>query len=203
MKMIESSDGIERKGLVFSLMTSLKQICNHPVQFLKNGSPQPDNSGKTERLMEIIDETYDNQEKILIFSQYTQMGELLVEMIKTHRGASPLFFHGGLSRDKRDAMVDAFQTNPQNDIMIVSLKAGGTGLNLTAANNVVHYDLWWNPAVENQDRPPSAGCIAWLSMCRFARPRTSWNGWNGFVSSSWQPTMRRAAQNARRSACKM
>lgn len=174
MKMIESSDGIERKGLVFSLMTGLKQICNHLVQFLKDGSPQPDSSGKTGRLLEILDEIYDNQEKILIFSQYTQMGELLMEMIKNHRGAPPLFFYGGLSRDKRDATVDAFQTDPQHNIMIVSLKAGGTGLNLTAANHVVHYDLWWNPAVENQatDRAYRIGQTKTVNVYRFITQNT-------------------------------
>src|SRR5258708_5732911 len=102
------------------------------------------------------------------------MGELLSTMIQAHRGTPPLFFHGGLSRDKRDVMVNAFQTNPQNDIMIVSLKAGGTGLNLTAANHVIHYDLWWNPAVENQatDRVYRIGQTKTVNVYRFITQNT-------------------------------
>ena len=147
---VEDSEGIARKGLVLKLITSLKQICNHPAQFSKSKKMSVDESGKMEVLVNILENILDNDEKVLIFSQYVQMGEILKELIERHFDEEVLFFHGQLSRKKRDEMIDKFQNGDENRIMVLSLKAGGTGLNLTAAQNVIHYDLWWNPAVENQ-----------------------------------------------------
>jgi SNF2 family DNA or RNA helicase len=150
MKVIEESEGIERKGLIFKLITSLKQICNHPAHFSKKGNADKSLSGKAERLIELTEKILNVREKALIFTQYREMGDLLAQIIGSEHGEEALFFHGGLTRKKRDAMVDSFQGDGTHNIMIVSLKAGGTGLNLTSASNVVHYDLWWNPAVEEQ-----------------------------------------------------
>ena len=147
---VEGSEGISRKGLILKLITSLKQICNHPAQFSKSDKMSVDESGKMEVLINILETILDNDEKVIIFTQYVQMGEILKKLIEKHHNQEVLFFSGSLSRKKRDEMVDKFQNNPENKIMVLSLKAGGTGLNLTAAQNVIHYDLWWNPAVENQ-----------------------------------------------------
>ncbi|MCU7490563.1 MAG: DEAD/DEAH box helicase [Ignavibacteria bacterium] len=147
---IKGSEGISRKGLILKMITSLKQICNHPVQFTKSGSPEVNYSGKSEKLIELLLRIIDSKEKALIFTQYKEMGELLVKMLRSHLQVNTLFFHGSLPRIKRDKMVAEFQAGDKADVMIISLKAGGTGLNLTGASNVIHYDLWWNPAVENQ-----------------------------------------------------
>jgi SNF2 family DNA or RNA helicase/uncharacterized Zn finger protein len=148
---ISGSEGISRKGLILSMINSLKQICNHPSQYTKLGSALISQSGKTELLEEIlceIDET--SSEKIIIFTQYTEMGNILVDLLEERFHCDIPFLHGALSRKKRDEIVNDFQTKFSTRILLVSLKAGGTGLNLTAANHVIHYDLWWNPAVETQ-----------------------------------------------------
>jgi SNF2 family DNA or RNA helicase len=151
MKEIEKSEGIARKGLVFKLITSLKQICNHPVLYSKKGRAQKEHSGKAEKVLSILESIISGGEKALVFTQYKEMGELLVDMIKENLQVEALFFHGGLPRKKRDEIVEKFQNNSgSSPVMLISLKAGGTGLNLTAATNVIHYDLWWNPAVEEQ-----------------------------------------------------
>ncbi len=151
MKTIEQSETpIERAGLVFKLMTGIKQICNHPAHYVKQGVAKVDDSGKTMLLLELLQTIEQSQQKVIIFTQYTQMGELLVSLLNEKLGYTPLFFHGSLSRNVRDELVNRFQEIPQERVMILSLKAGGTGLNLTAANHVIHYDLWWNPAVEAQ-----------------------------------------------------
>lgn len=150
MAAIESSEGIERKGLIFKLITNLKQLCNHPSNYTKQKDCDPNLSGKATKLISLLREILINKEKVIIFTQYTEMGDILQEMISRELLQQALFFHGGISRKKRDQMVEDFQTKPENKIIIISLKAGGTGLNLTAANHVIHYDLWWNPAVENQ-----------------------------------------------------
>lgn len=150
LETIRNSVGMERRGLIFQMITRLKQICNHPVQYAKNGTPGKSASGKAERVLELLGSILDAHEKALVFTQYREMGDLLVEMIQAEFRHAPLFFHGGVARLKRDRMVADFQESPTHKIMIVSLKAGGAGLNLTAANHVIHYDLWWNPAVENQ-----------------------------------------------------
>jgi len=150
LKDIQSSEGIERKGLIFKLITALKQICNHPAHFANQGSVSSDLSGKAAKTMDTLRGILENGEKALIFTQYREMGNLLVQMIQDELDTTALFFHGGLHRAKRDEMVQTFQEDRHSRLMILSLKAGGTGLNLTAASNVIHYDLWWNPAVENQ-----------------------------------------------------
>ncbi len=146
----ESDDNISRQGLVLKMITALKQVCNHPIQYLKKGNAEIDDSGKTQLLINLLENIDDNHEKTLIFTQYKEMGELLVKIIEQKFGHKPIFLHGGCTRKQRDKMVDDFQNLPQIRTFILSLKAGGTGLNLTAASNVIHYDLWWNPAVESQ-----------------------------------------------------
>lgn len=150
MKVISTTDGINRRGNIFKLITSLKQICNHPVHYQKMGTPNRMDSGKTDKLLSILESVVDNGEKALVFTQYKQMGDILTQVLDRELNQNALFFHGALSREKREETIDQFQNNDKNKIMILSLKAGGTGLNLTAATNVIHYDLWWNPAVEEQ-----------------------------------------------------
>ncbi len=150
LKKIEKSAGIERRGLVLQLIMMLKQICNHPAQYLKKGPAQPQLSGKTPLLLDLLKQSLENDGKTLIFTQFREMGELLVPMIRDRFGITPAFLHGGVPRSARDLMVEDFQTKPSHPILLLSLKAGGTGLNLTAAGQVIHYDLWWNPAVEAQ-----------------------------------------------------
>ncbi|AGL03321.1 SNF2-related protein [Desulfoscipio gibsoniae] len=151
MSEIEQSEGITRKGMVFKLITSLKQICNHPVQYSKKGKVTRQHSGKAAKALDLLEQIAAAGEKTLVFTQYKEMGELLVELIRDELQIDALFFHGGVSRQKRDAMVEEFQKDKDAaPVMVVSLKAGGTGLNLTAATHVIHYDLWWNPAVEDQ-----------------------------------------------------
>lgn len=147
----EDNQSTARKGLILKLMMSLKQVCNHPYQYLKKGDVKPEVSGKAKRVFELLDEIIlENNEKTLIFTQYKEMGNLLSDWIEERYGRRPLFLHGGTSRKQRDEMVDDFQNNHATNVFILSLKAGGTGLNLTAASSVIHYDLWWNPAVEAQ-----------------------------------------------------
>jgi uncharacterized Zn finger protein/superfamily II DNA or RNA helicase len=150
LRAIEDKEGIARRGLVLKLMTALKQIGNHPHQYLKRGSEAPALSGKATLLLNLLETIYANHEKVLIFTQYREMGELLKQFIQQAFGQEPLFLHGGTSRADRDEMVEQFQKNRSDHTFILSLKAGGTGLNLTQANHVIHYDLWWNPAVEAQ-----------------------------------------------------
>jgi len=147
---ISNSEGIARRGLVFKLMTSLKQICNHPVHYTKKGTVVKEHSGKAEMAISLLEKIVSAREKVLLFTQYKEMGNLLVQLIQTELQITPLFFHGSLTRKKREIMIEDFQNGNVSPIMIISLKAGGTGLNLTAATNVIHYDLWWNPAVEAQ-----------------------------------------------------
>jgi SNF2 family DNA or RNA helicase len=147
---VENSDGIKRQAQVLTLLNSLKQICNHPSHFLKKEEAEPSLSGKTEMLFHLLDNIYEAGEKTLIFSQYAEMGILLSRMISQHYGKKAAFLHGTTSLLQREKMVEDFQNQPDIDTFILSLKAGGTGLNLTAAANVIHYDLWWNPAAETQ-----------------------------------------------------
>jgi SNF2 family DNA or RNA helicase len=139
-----------RQGLVLQMILALKQVCNHPAQFLKNGENNPSLSGKTELLFNKLDSIVESNEKVLIFTQFTEMAKLLEQFIEERYGNKPLYYHGGCSLHQRKDMVERFQTNHADKIFLLSLKAAGTGLNLTAANHVIHYDLWWNPAVESQ-----------------------------------------------------
>lgn len=148
---ITDSEGIERKGLILSSLVKLKQICNHPAHFTKDRQNLVERSGKLKRVTEIIAELKENKEHVLVFSQFTEMGEILKEYFQNHFGEEVFFLHGKLSRKKRDHMIDRFQNDPHApSIFILSLKAGGTGITLTRANHVIHFDRWWNPAVENQ-----------------------------------------------------
>jgi superfamily II DNA or RNA helicase len=142
--------GMQRRGLVLKLIMALKQVCNHPSQYLKTKDPSPGLSGKAGMLLDMLDTILENNEKVLIFTQFREMGLILQEMIRDRFGTGSMFLHGGVPRKKRDAMVDRFQNDAGEKIFLLSLKAGGTGLNLTAASHVIHYDLWWNPAVESQ-----------------------------------------------------
>jgi SNF2 family DNA or RNA helicase len=148
---LQSSEGIQRKGLILATLSKLKQVCNHPAQFLGDGSAIAGRSGKLARLTEMLEEVLEVNERALIFTQFAEMGKLLQQHLQANFGNEALFLHGGVTKQKRDRMVERFQrANGGPSIFILSLKAGGTGLNLTAANHVFHFDRWWNPAVENQ-----------------------------------------------------
>lgn len=150
MEKISSFSGINRRGNIFKLITALKQICNHPYQFLKSGEMSRELSGKMDKCISTVQSILDNGEKTLIFTQYKEMGEILCKVIAEECNTEPLFFHGSLTVPQREDLINRFQNEEDAKIMILSLKAGGTGLNLTSATNVIHYDLWWNPAVEDQ-----------------------------------------------------
>jgi non-specific serine/threonine protein kinase len=145
---------MRRRGLVLATLTRLKQICNHPAQFLAAGGDEPGRllgrSGKLDRFDELVTELLEADERALIFTQYREMGELLVTHLAQTHEIRATFLHGGLSRSIRDQMVADFQSGDGPPLQVVSLKAGGTGLNLTSASRVIHYDRWWNPAVEDQ-----------------------------------------------------
>ncbi len=147
---IEASEGIERRGLVLATMTKLKQVCNHPAQFLHDGTRLAGRSGKLERLDEILDEVIPAGEKALLFTQYASFGAMLRAHLSGRFGREVAFLHGGVAKAARDDLVARFQAAGGPPIFVLSLKAGGTGLTLTAANHVVHVDRWWNPAVEDQ-----------------------------------------------------
>ncbi|MEN1990185.1 DEAD/DEAH box helicase [Paenibacillus hubeiensis] len=149
---LDGRGGIARKGIVLSSLTKLKQICDHPVLIDSQRKDHAKNeaSGKMERLLELIDAIRDNGESALIFTQYVAMGELLVSRLAQRYEEEPYFLHGGVSKAQRDEMVDTFQKGGGPSLFVLSLRAGGVGLNLTRASHVIHYDRWWNPAVENQ-----------------------------------------------------
>lgn len=150
MEKISGITGVNRRGNIFKLITALKQICNHPHQFLKAGEMSKELSGKMEKCVSLVQNIIDNNEKSLIFTQYKEMGDILCKILNDECGITPSFFHGSLNVNQRESLIEDFQNNDDTKIMILSLKAGGTGLNLTSATNVIHYDLWWNPAVEDQ-----------------------------------------------------
>ncbi|WP_190805979.1 DEAD/DEAH box helicase [Leptolyngbya sp. FACHB-261] len=153
MKKLEGAEGIARRGIILATLTKLKQVCNHPAQFLKEGGILAGRSGKLNRLSELIEEIVDEAEndKVLIFTQFAEMGKMLQKHLKSQFQQEVPFLYGSVSKQKRDEMVNEFQQEtggPQ--FFILSIKAGGVGLNLTRANHVFHFDRWWNPAVENQ-----------------------------------------------------
>jgi len=150
MDKIENSEGIERRGNVLAAMAKLKQVCNHPAQLLHDHSVVGRRSGKVIRLEEILDEILAEGDKVLCFTQFTEFAELLLPHVSARFGQEVLYLHGGTPKNRRDEMVERFQSDSGPSVFLLSLKAGGTGLNLTAANHVVHLDRWWNPAVENQ-----------------------------------------------------
>lgn len=145
---IADNNGITRHGLVLKLLTALKQITNHPAHYLGQRAPLPGRSGKLTALDEIVDSALDESQPILVFTQYVAMGNLLCDHLD-NRGVGVGFLHGGQNIATRTELVDRFQRG-ELPVLILSLRAGGTGLNLTAASHVVHYDRWWNPAVEDQ-----------------------------------------------------
>lgn len=148
---IEEAEGIQRKGLILATLTKLKQVCNHPAHFLGDNSPLPGRSGKLARLTEMLEEVQSAGDRALLFTQFTEMGDLLQRHLQETFGREVLYLHGGVPAKKRDQMVERFQKDADGPrLFVLSLKAGGTGLNLTAAQHVFHFDRWWNPAVENQ-----------------------------------------------------
>lgn len=148
---IEGVDGMTRRGRVLALLTALKQICNHPAHYLREQGPLAGRSGKLDRLLEMLEQVLSSGDRALIFTQYREMGERLARSLTRLHGKHVPFLHGGVSRVARDEMVRRFQEEPRaSRLLVISLKAGGTGLNLTAATQVFHFDRWWNPAVEDQ-----------------------------------------------------
>ncbi|MEL6891940.1 MAG: DEAD/DEAH box helicase, partial [Actinomycetota bacterium] len=146
----EGSEGMKRRGIVLAALMRLKQICNHPAHALKDDSRLAGRSGKLARFDELVTDLLDQGERALVFTQFREMGELLVRHVGEQFAMQAPFLHGGVTRTRRDRMVDDFQDGSGPPLLLVSLKAGGTGLNLTAASQVIHYDRWWNPAVEDQ-----------------------------------------------------
>ena len=144
------AEGIERKGLVLSSIMKFKQICNHPDQYLAREEFKEEQSGKFEKLREICETIYEKREKVIVFTQFKEMTEPLSDFLKEIFSKEGFVLHGGTPVKKRNEMVSEFNSDKYIPYMILSLKAGGVGLNLTAANHVVHFDRWWNPAVENQ-----------------------------------------------------
>ncbi|NAZ81765.1 ATP-dependent helicase [Kineococcus sp. R8] len=151
---LADAEGMERRGLVLSTLTRLKQVCNHPAHYLGDGSPLlhrgRHRSGKLQLLDDVVDAAHADGEKVLVFTQFAAFGRMLAPHLSERTGAEVPFLHGGVGRRERDAMVAGFAGAGGPAVMLLSLKAGGTGLNLTAANHVVHVDRWWNPAVEDQ-----------------------------------------------------
>lgn len=146
-----AASGMQRRGLIFSTLVRLKQVCNHPAHFLGDNSSIPGRSGKLIRFEEMLEEVISEGDKALIFTQFTEMGEIIKKHLQETFAIEVPFLHGGVTKKKRDLMVEQYQDeNSKFPIFLLSLKAGGTGLNLTAASHVFHFDRWWNPAVENQ-----------------------------------------------------
>jgi superfamily II DNA or RNA helicase len=174
MEKIEDSEGIERRGNVLAAMTKLKQVCNHPAQLLHDGSAVGRRSGKVIRLEEILGEVLDEGDRALCFTQFTEFGHLLVPHLSARFDTDVAYLHGGTPKKRRDEMVARFQAGEGAPILLLSLKAGGTGLTLTAANHVVHLDRWWNPAVEDQatDRAFRIGQKRNVQVRKFVCPGT-------------------------------
>lgn len=154
MEVIEDAEAegnaMSRRGLVLSMLLKLKQVCNHPAQFLKDGTALTGRSGKLARLVEMLEEVYAAGDRALIFTQFAEMGELLRQHLREVFYDEPLWLHGGTPVKERESLIHRFQAVKGSTVFILSLKAGGVGLNLTRANHVFHFDRWWNPAVENQ-----------------------------------------------------
>jgi non-specific serine/threonine protein kinase len=149
-KAIANTDGIKRRGLVLSYLLRFKQICNHPSQLLGDDEYDPKKSGKFQRLAQLCEEIASRQEKLLVFTQFREMTTPLANFLAQQFGQPGLVLHGGTPIKQRQKRVEQFQDEEGPPFFILSLKAGGTGLNLTEASHVIHFDRWWNPAVENQ-----------------------------------------------------
>jgi SNF2 family DNA or RNA helicase len=150
LERIEGAVGIERRGNVLAALTKLKQVCNHPAHFLKDGSPFPGRSGKVARLEDLLEEVLAEGGRALLFTQFTEFADLLVPHLERRFGRDVLYLHGGTPARRRSEMTARFESPEGPPLFVLSLRAGGTGLNLAAANHVFHVDRWWNPAVENQ-----------------------------------------------------
>lgn len=166
---LEGKTGIERRGIILNIITGLKQTCNHPAQFLRSDNPKISESGKMELLITILENILDMDEKVIIFTQYAQMGEIIQKLVSKKLKTDVLFLHGSLTQQKRTEVINSFQEDKSYKILVATLKTGGVGLNLTAAQNVIHYDLWWNPAIENQatDRVHRIGQKSDVMVYRF------------------------------------
>ena len=141
---LEGKTGIERRGIILNIITGLKQACNHPAQYLRSDNPKISESGKMELLITILENILDMDEKVIIFTQYAQMGEIIQKLVSKKLKTDVLFLHGSLTQQKRAEVIERFQEDSSCKILVATLKTGGVGLNLTAAQNVIHYDLWWN-----------------------------------------------------------
>lgn len=151
LEQVDRATGIRRRGLILSTLTRLKQICNHPLQFLKTTGKLDSRSGKCERLLEMMEEVLEEGDAALVFTQFREMGVILEQMLAQRLNTEVLFLHGGTPMKKRNELIDRFQNEKDSArIFLLSLRAGGFGLNLTRANHVFHFDRWWNPAVEGQ-----------------------------------------------------
>ncbi len=149
-KQLQETDGLQRRGLVLAQLMRLKQICNHPAQMLGHGEYDPKQSGKFQRLAQLCEEMAQRQEKVLVFTQFREVSEPLARFLAGVFGRPGLVLHGAVAVSKRKELVERFQRENGPPFFVLSVKAGGTGLNLTAASQVIHFDRWWNPAVENQ-----------------------------------------------------
>lgn len=169
---IDTATGIRRRGLILSVLTKLKQVCDHPALVADNVPRVLNRSGKAQRLAEMLEEVIEEGEKALVFTQYRQMGDMIVEMLEKRLGRRVLFLHGGTPQPKRDELVMEFQSAQGIEsppVFVLSLRAGGLGLNLTAASHVFHFDRWWNPAVENQatDRAHRIGQVRRVQVHKY------------------------------------
>ncbi|MEM6312905.1 MAG: DEAD/DEAH box helicase, partial [Planctomycetota bacterium] len=166
---IDNAQGIRRRGLILAILTRLKQVCDHPSLVLKDGDGKLERSGKCERLIDMLEEVRDENESALVFTQYREMGDMLVPLLEQKLGVKVHFLHGGTPQPKREEMVIEFQKAEQPQVFLLSLRAGGLGLNLTAASHVFHFDRWWNPAVENQatDRAHRIGQTKTVQVHKF------------------------------------
>ena len=151
-KQLREKEGIERRGLMLATLMKLKQVCNHPAQFLQDGSSFDESrSNKLIRLNQMIEEALSEENSLLVFSQFTEIGAQLAVMLRDKHACPVHYLHGGTSRRQRESMIENFQDpNSPPSIFVLSLRAGGVGITLTRANHVFHFDRWWNPAVENQ-----------------------------------------------------
>ncbi|HXV93668.1 MAG TPA: DEAD/DEAH box helicase, partial [Pseudonocardia sp.] len=174
MERISGSDGIARRGNVLAAMAKLKQVCNHPAQLLHDGSAIGHRSGKVARLEELLGEILAEGDRALCFTQFVEFGAMLVPHLSARFDTEIAFLHGGLPKKRRDAMVERFQSGEGPPVLMLSLKAGGTGLTLTSANHVIHLDRWWNPAVEDQatDRAFRIGQRRTVQVRKFLCPGT-------------------------------
>lgn len=170
LEQIDSASGIRRRGLILATLTKLKQVCNHPEHLLRGAGSLDGRSGKCERIVEMLEEVVEEGDAALVFTQYREMGELLKRLLETRLRLDVPFMHGGTSAKKRQQMIDNFQDSTSRErIFLLSLKAGGFGLNLTRANHVFHFDRWWNPAVEDQatDRVHRIGQLRRVQVHKF------------------------------------